>query len=51
MQTLSRREAILSVAAAATGAIVLPPARQTFAATPEPQKITAELIAAAQMEG
>jgi iron(III) transport system substrate-binding protein len=51
MQSLSRREVILSAAAAATGAIVLPPARQTFAATPEPQKITAELIAAAQMEG
>jgi len=50
MRTPTRRGAIAGAAAAASG-IVLTPARWSFAATPEPQKITAELIAAAKKEG
>src|SRR5262245_63870307 len=50
MQSLSRRDA-LRVAAAAAASAALAPARQVRATEPEPQKITAELIAAAQREG
>src|SRR5215470_15349436 len=50
MQSLSRRDALRAAAAAATsGALV--PAGWVRAAAPEPQAITAELIAAAQREG
>jgi iron(III) transport system substrate-binding protein len=50
MRSLTRRGAIAGAAAAASG---LGPvwARRTFAATPEPQKITDALIAAAKKEG
>ena len=50
MRSLTRRGAIVGAAAAASG---LGPvwARRTFAATPEPQKITDALIAAAKKEG
>ena len=51
MQSPSRRDALRGAAAAAAGALVLQPARQTMAATPEPQKVTPELIAAARKEG
>ena len=51
MQSLSRRDAIRATAAAAASTLLLPPARQTLAATPEPQQITPELIAAARKEG
>jgi iron(III) transport system substrate-binding protein len=50
MQSLSRRDALRAAAAAAASA-ALAPAGQIRAAAPEPQKITAELIAAAQSEG
>jgi iron(III) transport system substrate-binding protein len=50
MQSLSRRDALRAAAAAATGA-VLAPAGEVRAAQPEPQTITAPLIAAAQREG
>jgi iron(III) transport system substrate-binding protein len=49
MQSLSRRDALRAAAAAASAALA--PARQVRAAAPEPQKITADLIAAAQREG
>ena len=50
MRSLTRRRAIAGAVAAASG---LGPvwARRTFAATPEPQKITDALIAAAKKEG
>jgi len=51
MQSLSRRDAIRATAAVAASTLALPPARQTLAATPEPQEITAELIASARKEG
>jgi iron(III) transport system substrate-binding protein len=51
MQSLSRRDAIRGAAATAVSSSVLQPARQARAATPEPQKITTELIAAARKEG
>jgi iron(III) transport system substrate-binding protein len=51
MQSLSRRDAIRGVAAAAVGGAVLQPAQRGWAAAPEPQKVTAELIAAARKEG
>jgi len=51
MRLLSRRDAIRGAAAVAGGSFVLQPARHTMAAAPEPQKITKELIAAAQKEG
>jgi iron(III) transport system substrate-binding protein len=47
---LSRREAI-GTGAATAATLLLPPARQTRAAMPEPQRITPELISAAQKEG
>jgi len=50
MQSLSRRNALRTAAAAAAGA-AFTPAGWLRAAVPEPQKITAELIAAAQREG
>ena len=50
MQSLSRRDALRAAAAAAAGA-AFSPAGWVRAAAPEPQKITAELIAAAQREG
>ena len=50
MQSLSRRDA-LRAAAAAAASTALTPTGWVRAATPEPQKITPELIAAAQREG
>jgi iron(III) transport system substrate-binding protein len=50
MGTLSRRK-MLGAAAASAGGLVLQPAWQTWAATPEPQKITPELVGAAKKEG
>src|SRR5262245_5810083 len=50
MGTLSRRKMLGAVAASA-GGLVLQPAWQTRAATPEPQKITPELVGAARKEG
>ena len=50
MQSLSRRDALRAAAAAAAGT-ALAPAGWVRAAAPEPQKITPELIAAAQREG
>jgi iron(III) transport system substrate-binding protein len=49
MQSLSRRDALRAAAAAASAAFT--PTGWVRAAAPEPQKITAELIAAAQREG
>jgi iron(III) transport system substrate-binding protein len=51
MQSLSRRDIVRGAAAAAVSSTALPPARQVWAATPEPQKITPELVAAARKEG
>jgi iron(III) transport system substrate-binding protein len=50
MQSPSRRDALRTAAAAAAGAALVP-AGWVRAAAPEPQAITAELIAAAQKEG
>jgi iron(III) transport system substrate-binding protein len=50
MQRPSRRGVIRGLAAAA-GGFVIEPARQTYAASPEPQRVTTDLIAAARMEG
>jgi iron(III) transport system substrate-binding protein len=50
MQSLSRRNALRTAAAAAASAAITPTG-WLRAAAPEPQKITAELIAAAQREG
>src|SRR5262249_48458744 len=49
MQSLSRRDALRAAAAAASAAFA--PTGWVRAAAPEPPKITAELIAAAQREG
>jgi iron(III) transport system substrate-binding protein len=50
MHSLTRRGAMAGAAAAASGLALLS-ARSTFAANPEPQKITDALIAAAKKEG
>src|SRR5690242_13172520 len=50
MQSPSRRDALRTAAAAAAGAALVP-AGWVRAAAPEPQAVTAELIAAAQKEG
>src|SRR5437899_1727801 len=50
MKLLSRREAI-GTSAAVAATLMLPPARHTRAAMPEPQGITPDLIAAARKEG
>ena len=50
MKRPSRRD-VMRTAAVTAGALLLPPARRTLAAGPEVQKITPELIAAAQKEG
>ena len=50
MGKLSRRQ-ILGATAASAGGLMLQPAWRTLASAPEPQKITAELLAAAKKEG
>jgi len=50
MGKLSRRQ-LLGAMAASAGGLMLQPAWRTLASAPEPQKITAELLAAAKKEG